>query len=577
MAGRTFVVVALMTVLGWPATSGAASGIAPVLAQGTPSTAPPASAPPPTAPGLPAIEGADRFGVDLAWPANPIGAHVQPSTVQTVGAGWVHFTVNWDTLEPARGKFAWALLDDAVHRAAGEHVLVTIQRTPKWAALTPDAGEPVWSHEPPQSIAEWAAFVRAIASRYHGRVAAWQIEPPIEFATFRGTTRDYLDMLHAARVEIRRADRQALVAASAPVGLDLPFIKLLFSRAGDDFDALVVLPRGRTAADLLEAVGTLRSRKIADARHEIWLSARTDWPQPAQVAATALAVGVSREFWQAMTPPIVTAIRTIGDATFIGALDRGPGVYAFVFSGSQTRTVVLWTDGPPRTVPLATTGAAIVTGADGQQAQVAVGGMIPVGPEPVYVTTPAASVIDEAAKALSAGPVSIPRDPGRDFSRADNVTATLGGANVERGLYNQQLRTLPSGGVVPVVVDGVPAVRTDQVKDAVYVYFTVDDSYAYFVDGRYDYIITIEAHRAGGPQRVGFNLMYDSMSGYRFSPWQWVDAGDGWAKYTIRISDASFSKTWGWDFAINGAADKKENLVVRSVTVTRVPVTQAAQ
>ncbi|HEV2283869.1 MAG TPA: hypothetical protein VGX75_15905 [bacterium] len=577
MPGRTLVAAALAMLFGLPVISGGAGGPTPVLAQGTPpDAAPPASAPATPAAVPAAVRAADRFGVDLAWPANPIGARLQPSTVSTVGAGWVHLTVDWDALEPARGKFAWHLLDDAVQRAMGERVLVTIQRTPKWAALTPDAAAPVWSHEPPKSIADWSGFVRAIAGRYRGKVAAWQVEPPIEFATFRGTTRDYLDMLHAARTEIRQVDRSALVVASTSVGLDLPFMKLLFGRAGDDFDAVIVHPRGRTAADLLEALGTLRNRKIVDAHHEIWLSARTDWPQPVQLAATALAMGVTREFWQALTPQVVTVLHAVGDATFIGPLDRGPGVYAFVFADSQTRTAVLWTDGPARTVPIATTGAAVVTGADGQQIQVAEAGMVPVGPEPVFVTTPAASVLDEAAKGLAAEPVRVPRDPSRDFTNAAGVSATLGTTNVERGLYNQQLRTLPSGGVLPVTVDGADAVRTDQMKDAVYVYFTIDDSYAYFVDGRYDYLITVEVHRAGGPQRVGFNLMYDSMSGYRFSPWQWVDQGDGWAKYTTRISDASFSKTWGWDFAVNGAADKKENLVVRSVTVTRVPPGQAA-
>ena len=544
--------------------------LGPAFAQTTPAQPAPM---PPQAVETPPLRAADRFGVDLAWPYNPIGAPLQASTVATAGAGWVHLTVNWDVLEPAHGKFAWALLDDAVQRAAGERILVTIQRTPKWAALTPDAPEPVWSHEPPKSVADWAAFVRALAGRYRGRVAAWQIEPPIEFATFRGTTRDYLDMLHAARVEIRQADRAALVVASTSVGLDLPFMKLLFGRAGDDFDAIVIHPRGRTAGELLEALGTLRTRRIAGGRHEIWLSARTDWPHPVQIAATALAMGVTREFWQGLSPQVITVLHAVGDARFVGPLDRGPGVYAFVFGSSQTRTAVLWTDGPERSVPLATTGAAAVTGADGQHLQAGQAGTIQAGPDPVFVTTPAASVLDEAAKALAAGPVRIPRDPARDFARADNVSAALGAANVERGLYNQQLRTLPSGGVVPVTVDGADAVRTDQNKDAVYVYFTIDDSYAYFVDGQYDYLITVEVHRAGGPQRVGFNIMYDSMSGYRFSSWQWVDQGDGWAKYTIRVSDASFSKTWGWDFAVNGAADKKENLVVRSVTVTRAPST----
>jgi hypothetical protein len=545
---------------GWPVAAAPPQGLA---AQGQ-TAAPPAGG-----------HAADRVGIDVAWPA-AAGAP-QPPAISATGAGWVRLTVNWDVLEPARGKFAWAPLDTALRRTAGKHILVTIQRTPRWAALTPDAPEPVWSHQPPQSLAEWAAFVRAAALRYRARVAAWQIEPPLEFTTFRGTTRDYLDLLHAARVEIRRVDPAASVAASTPAGLDLPFIKLLYTRAGEDFDALVVYPRGRTPAELLEALGTLRARKIADARHQIWLSARTDWPQALQLAATALATGVSCEFWQAMTPAVQNLFQTIGDAAFVGPLDRGPGVYAFVFANQDARTAVLWSDGARRQVPLATTDGAVVSGADGRPAGAVHDGAVTVGPDPVFVTAPAASVLDEAAKTLAAGPVRLPRDPSRDFSHAPNVSATLGANDVERGLYNQALRSLPSGAVVPVTVDGAEAVRTDQTHDAVYVYFTIDDSYAYFVDGRYDYLITVDVHRAAHPQRVGFNLMYDSMSGYRFSSWQWVDAGDGWASYTMRISDASFSKTWGWDFAINGAADKTENLVVRSVTVTRVPSAQTTQ
>ena len=77
-------------------------------------------------------------------------------------------------------------------------------------------------------------------------------------------------------------------------------------------------------------------------------------------------------------------------------------------------------------------------------------------------------------------------------------------------------------------------------------------------------------HRASTAQRVGFNLLYDSMSGYRFTPWQWVDAGDGWATYTVRLTDAAFAHTWGWDFAVNAGGDRREPLVVRSVTVTRL-------
>jgi hypothetical protein len=550
MPGRSLVAAVIATLFAVPPVW--------VLAQTAPSPQIPAVAE------EPATQAGDRFGLDVAWPAPSAAA-------ARAGAGWARLAVNWDVVEPARRKFAWSQLDDAVRETAGARLVITIQRTPRWAALTPDAAEPVWSHEPPQSIADWSSFIRAIASRYRGRVAAWQIEPPLEFSTYRGTTNDYLDMLHAARMEIRQTDPRVLVAAATPAGLDLPFIKLLYSRAGDDFDAVVIYPRGRTAADLLEALSTLRDRSITDARHQIWLSARTDWPQPAQLCATALALGVAREFWEAPARPVAAVLRTLGDARFVGPLDRGPGVYALVFANAQRRTAVLWTDGDTRSVPLDTDGPAIVTGVDGQPRTVTQAGTITAGQDPVFVASPSASVVEEAGRALAAGALRIPRDPAQDFSQADSVSASLGAADVERGLYNERLRSLPSGGVVPVTVDGAAAVRTDQTRDAVYVYFTIDSSYAFFVDGRYDYLITVEVHRAGAPQRVGFNLMYDSMSGYRFSPWQWVDPGDGWATYTIRVSDASFSKTWGWDFAVNGAADKNEDLVVRSVAVTRVP------
>jgi hypothetical protein len=182
----------------------------------------------------------------------------------------------------------------------------------------------------------------------------------------------------------------------------------------------------------------------------------------------------------------------------------------------------------------------------------------------------APSVLAEAAQAAQQGPFQIPRDSAHDFSRAESVSVTLGPVNEERGLYNQRFRSLPAGAVVPLTVDGADAVRTDAAKDAVYVYLDVDHSFAYFIDGREDLLVTIEVHRAKASQQVGFNLLYDSMTGYRFTPWQWIEAGSSWVKYTIRLTDAGFSSAWGWDLAINGAGDKREPLIVRSVTIQKV-------
>lgn len=68
---------------------------------------------------------------------------------------------------------------------------------------------------------------------------------------------------------------------------------------------------------------------------------------------------------------------------------------------------------------------------------------------------------------------------------------------------------------------------------------------------------------------MGFNLFYDSTGGYRYTPWQWVDARDAWITYTVGLADASMANTWGWDFAIGAAGNRSEDLVVRSVTVRK--------
>ncbi len=514
----------------------------------------------------------DIFGVDLATRQNPGGTTANPSTIALTGVGWIRITADWSVIEPTQGKFDWTELDTPVRRSAdaGAHIVVLLQNTPKWAALTPDTPAVVWSHQPPRRIADWTAFVSAVVTRYRGRVGAWQVEPSLDLAVYRGTNADYRDLLHAARVAVRRADPKALVVAASPGGLDLSFLKTMRTRAGDDFDAVMLFPRGRSAADLLEALSVIRSRILTDGRHQLWLSALPAWGPEGQLAAAALAGGAGRQFWPALDPSLTTAMRFLGGARFIGPLNRGPGVYAFVFANGASNVVVAWSTGGTRSVPLATNGALAAVGAGGQVLP-PVGGDgagITVGADPVYVSNPAQSVVDEAVRTAQQGPYAVPREP--DFSKADSVSATLGSTNVEHGLYNQRLRALPSGGLVPVTVDGSEAVRTDQPKDAVYAYFDIDHSYVFYADGRYDLLITIEVHKASGPDRVGFNLLYDSMSGYKFTSWQWVEAGKDWATYTFRLTDAGFSSTWGWDFAVNGAGDKKEDLVIRSVTVKKV-------
>jgi len=524
----------------------------------------------PAHPAQPAVSPAgDTFGVDLVPPQTP-------SALPLAGVSWVRIAADWSVLEPSLGHFAWGPLDTEVRQAADAklRIVLLLEHTPQWAALTPNSPAGVWSHQPPKRDVDWIAFVRAIASRYRGRVAAWQVEPSLDLVDFRGTTPDYLAMLRTVRVEAKRADPRAAVIAASPGGFDLPYVKAMLAREGAEFDVLMLYPRGRTAAQALEALTTIRARIRTDAHHQLWLSAAPDGGTPVQLAAVALAGGVARGFWPALDPAVATAVRYLAGARFVGPLDRGPGVAAFVFEKGGAPVIVGWTVGGTQPVAIATTGAPVLVGPTGLPAAAPAAAAAPVllGTDPVIVVNPDPSMVQEAGRTATRGPWTIPADAAHDFSKVDTVSAELGAANVEHGLYNQRLRSLPSGGVVPLTADGVSAVRTDVNSDAVYVYFGMDDSFAYFDDGRDRYVISVQVHKAGAPQRVGFNLLYDSMSGYRFTPWQWVDAGDGWATYTFEIADAAFAKTWGWDFAVNGAGDHAEPLVVRAVTVQRVPI-----
>jgi hypothetical protein len=538
----------------------------------------------------PAQPAARVFGIDLS-------PGLDASSAAREGVKWIRATVDWSAVEPAAGKLSWKDLDATVEQAtgAGLHVVLVLANTPKWAALDPNAPESVWKHQPPRNLADWQRFVAAAAGRYRGRVAAWQIEPALDLVWFRGTVRDYLGMLHAARLTIRQADPHALVVAASPPGLDLSYIKSVLARPAEDFDALMLFPKGRTPEEVLEALMAVRTRIATDPRHQLWL-AGTDAGGPgsaaddavgdvmSRMAAVAVAGGIARAFWSGreVAPRWVAVrqsiVKLLDGARALGWLPRGPWVYAFIMANGETTFAVVWSAAPPveadkepRLVPMAADGGlTIISDAgtplpavstrDGTPA-------VPAGRAPVFVQRLAPSVLAEAAQTAQQGPFRIPRDAAHDFSHAASVSVLLGATNTEHGLYNQRFRLLPPGAVVPITVDGVDAVRTDQARDAVYVYLDVDHSYAYFLDGRQDVLITVEVHRAKAAQQVGFNILYDSTTGYRFTAWQWIEPGTGWVTYTVHLTDAGFSSAWGWDFAINGAGNKKEPLTVRSVTV----------
>lgn len=507
--------------------------------------------------------------------------------LRDVGASVVKLTADWSEIEARQGTRAWGGLDDAVNaaRAVGLRVVLVLFGTPRWAS--PATGEElndpsIYARQPPRRLEDWEAFVMAVAERYKDRVRDWQIWPGRGLPLFRGTTREYIALLRAARVLIKAADPAARVIVSTPFGMDLVDLRSLLTEAPEDFDVILLTPRGISPDALLRPLGAVRDRVLGGSSKALWLEwdpysygLRSSWPgQLVKLQAVSTAFGIEQLIWRgdasAITQVVLGGLALrVGRRPYAGHLTRQRAL-VLVF-GDRDPAAIAWTEAGEEIVPVEGPSAPAYTATGDTRPVVTEGDArrVAVSNEPVVFTGASQAWVEEAQKARQGGSLPV-LPPAVDFSGAPQVSTTLGPANVERGLYNQRFRTARNEATDVIEVDGVEAVRSDNSKERVYLRFDVDDTFLFFVDGRAGVEITVEVRGASAAQQLGFNLWYDSMSGYRFTPWQWVEATPGWVSYTFRLSDAAFADTWGWDFAINAVGNRSENLIVRSVTVKKV-------
>jgi O-antigen ligase len=168
---------------------------------------------------------------------------------------WVRQVIAWRTIEPQRGAFTWARMDDAINEAyeRGYRVLAVLQDAPAWARAPSTAAT-----APPKEWRDFGAFARAVATRYRGKIAAYQIWDEPNLAANWGdqfpNALAYTALLREAAIVIRDADPQArlVTAALAPTTENGPlniaepeFLQRLY-RAGarDFFDAVGAEPFG---------------------------------------------------------------------------------------------------------------------------------------------------------------------------------------------------------------------------------------------------------------------------------------------------------------------------------------------
>lgn len=552
MRRRTLILCLLLVVSIFPA------GALPVSGQQTP----------PVPLGFPAAEGADF------------------QALRRAGGNAVKLVADWSALEPEPGEFAWDALDEAVAaaRKSGLRVALVLAYTPKWASLAtgPELSDPViYSRQPPRRLSDWEKFVSAIATRYRSSVKDWQVWTTLSLPQYRGTVAEYLALLRAARSRVRAADPSSRLLLASPHGIDLPFIRRALLEAADAFDTIVIAPGALPPEALLRPFGVLRDRLLIGTAKRLWIEwdplsvgERATWRwQLVKVEAIARAFGIEQVFWTmdalAGTQSVLQLLAVhVGRKPFVGYLARDRAI-ALVF-GDTDPTVVAWSTAGDAVMTLDGENIEVYTPVGGARDVTPAGGKISLGIEPLLIRGLSGETAREARQTLQARGLPVPPAP-RDYSQAGEVSATLGRQNAELGLYNMLYRSRESGDLEIVEIEGSEAVRTRVEREAVYVYFDVDDSFAFFVDGRLAIEISVEVRAASAAQQLGFNIYYDAMTGYRFSSWQWVEAGTGWVTHSIRLMDVAFANTWGWDFAVNAAGNRREDLIVRTVTVRKRP------
>lgn len=122
----------------------------------------------------------------------------------------------WSNIQPRRGVYDWSILDRLVTAAnhAGLPVLFTMGGTPDWAS----PGGPRTAYDdgsrtsPPDDLADWTAFVSAVADRYRGRIDAyelWVLGNDTRF--FSGTPETLVEMTRRAKAVLDAVDPDATV------------------------------------------------------------------------------------------------------------------------------------------------------------------------------------------------------------------------------------------------------------------------------------------------------------------------------------------------------------------------------
>jgi len=270
---------------------------------------------PPSEPVAPTLFGMHihRAPVSTPWPSVPFKAWRLWDTHTT-----------WAQLEPHKGDWDWRMLDRSVELAQshGVEVLYTMGRTPSWASARPaelgrNPNAPPGGVAEPRNLEDWRNYVRSVATRYKGRIKAYEVwnEPNLE-NFYSGTPGAMVNLAREAYGTLKEVDPSIVVVSPSAVGpTGLTWLDEYLKLGGGKYADVIgyhFYVRGQEPEAMLSFIDQVRelTRKYGVADKPLW-NTEAGWLQPyridaqdgpAYVARAYIlnwADGVSRFYWYA--------------------------------------------------------------------------------------------------------------------------------------------------------------------------------------------------------------------------------------------------------------------------------------
>jgi hypothetical protein len=205
---------------------------------------------------------------DLNW----VGAASEQERIASVqkdmGARWVRLQVSWKDFEQSKGSYnTWNLnhTGNAIRlaRESGARVVVMVYDAPAWASGTSGGSGNV-----PRNPADYADFMRYLASYYRGKVDAYEIWNEQNFVRFWRTgpeAGEYVALLKAAYPAVKAGDPEAKVVFGGLSLSDYRYVEQAYAAGAKGyFDVMAVHPYtycGTRAPDVVTRAGDGRIDK----------------------------------------------------------------------------------------------------------------------------------------------------------------------------------------------------------------------------------------------------------------------------------------------------------------------------